>query len=98
MQVTCENPYKKQEKKIIEYNIYKNLQQINICCLQTIELHIRKNAMISCSTCKGIIKSFMDESTYLKYLQFCQSRKRKTVTSKIKEYWIVIFKNYHAVK
>ena len=68
MQTAYQSFCKKQEKKIVEYNVYKKIQQIDICCAQTIESHIQKNAMMSCSSCKGIIKSFIDKSNYLNYL------------------------------
>jgi hypothetical protein len=88
---------KKIVTNIAEYNIYKKSEEIKNCCLISIDLHKKSNNMISCTTCQCIIKVFIDETSCLRYLKFCQTQKRITMTTKTVGYWMVIFNPYKPI-
>lgn len=68
--------------------------QIKSCCLETIKELIENNPMMVCQRCENLIKCFIEDSSYDKYVRFCQSRKRKIKEASYKNYKIVIFRKH----
>jgi hypothetical protein len=69
-------------------------EEVNSCCLETINALINDNSMMVCQRCRNLIKSFTSEESYRNYVIFCHSRGRKLQTAKLGPYLIVTFKNY----
>lgn len=64
------------------------------CCVATIKRHVQFNPMMVCAECKNIIKCFLDDKAYDKYLTFCQSRRRPILKGKVQDYWTIAFRSY----
>jgi hypothetical protein len=67
---------------------------IPACCIATIRQHVAYNPMMVCSTCKNIIKCFVDERGYDNYLKFCRSRRRPVVIGQVGQYLTIAFRSY----
>lgn len=83
-------------------NLKSNVSNINVttserlleCCQKTIDMHAAYNAMMVCSDCKQIIKSFENRKAYNNYQRFCASRHRRILATEYDSRFIVVFSSY----
>jgi hypothetical protein len=90
------NPPENKEQDLSKTSGQEDFKELSPCCLKTVQTFVANNPMISCHTCKTMIKSFKDEREFRKFLRFCYIQKRKVSISKFNEYWIVFFRPYQS--
>ena len=82
-----------EKKEVLPFNL-GDTQDLKPCCHETVRTLIEKNPLMMCQKCENLIKSFLDDSLYKRYLTFCRSRNRSTQESSFKHYKLVIFRNH----
>ena len=71
-----------------------DLRDLSPCCVKTIHAFAANNPMISCHTCKTMIKCFTNESAFRNFARFCKLRGRKISFAKVDGFWIIFFLSY----
>lgn len=72
-----------------------NGENIEACCIKTIEELVINNPMMVCTECKQLIKCYRDGADFLNYIKFCESRKRPVTTGKVLNFYTIVFNTYY---
>ena len=75
-----------------------DIQEINPCCQETVEVHAINNPIMVCQHCKQLIKCFKDQRAFRNYLVFCKSRGRKVLAGEHQGYYVVVFRSYETLR